>query len=399
MLFLSYFVLDIEDDEWPESLKDCSVQSTCADNLIFSELEQKKSYNCRQIYTVLRNISAILASVGAGFDIRMNKSFQQSVNSGLRNNVKANCSECPKTGVMYHTYHGTQIRYRPAMTFDIPVRFTECVAYCASGENVQSNRDVSVEEKRVLPVHATSNSKMKIFKTNVPENNFLLDSHSPCKLSSEVSACNSSLALISLSPSTDHAFVEFQRQLSDVSSATTPQSTPHHQSRHFEEVTGHQRSPSVISGCSAAEAFNQPPSARYLYDMSDDDGLRCQAGIPSPICPPPIQRRSTSRERYASAERPATLDIIARPRPHAGTVKFASPGRFTAATQVSSGLKRSITPLDVCSENSVNNCSLACDNLLSPHPVFARSRNILDVDIEGQKADETKPLSACSFES
>jgi len=381
--------------------------------------------------SIVYNIGAMLASIAAGFDIRISGTAalhphlaestdkqsvvldQLAVDSST--NGRNEFQFTSPSSAPHHTYHGYQTRYRPTVNFDIPIRFTESVTYdTASGmsSSFHDTRTTPSSDNRTTPSADSrrttpSLSGASFFSTSSGGGN-----QSPHKLSVEDTTSNADLALISLSPSTDRAFVEFQRQLSDVSSATfdaspwtTPQSTPQRHCIRFEDGVrpspstaaplGHHRSPSVTSGCSAADGS----VARYAHDCDNDAGLRCQTGIPSPICPPPAPRRSTSQERHGSAERPVTLDIIPRPRPHASILKYASPVHVSSAVHASPRPKITPTP-EVSSEDNV---TVGLQSLVQSPPITATAsprlyidhrKNLLDIDVEGQKADGTKPLPA-----
>jgi hypothetical protein len=95
-----------------------------------------------------------------------------------------------------------------------------------------------------------------------------------------------------------------------------------------------------------------------------------------------------------------TLDIIPRPRPHAGILKYASPVHVSAVTHASPRPKVTPTPLEVTSEDSIN---MSIQSSIQSPPVTATAsprlfidhrKNLLDIDVEGQKADGTKPLPA-----
>lgn len=428
---------DYEDDEWPENLGESKLRATSSATPIHMANDSdtlKRTAAHKRIDNVLYNIGAILASIAAGFDIRLSGTVAlhphltesgdklSAIPSAIDNiavdsvsNGRNDLQFTSSSGALHHTYHGCQTRYRPTVNFDIPIRFTESVSYdpvvinsfhdTRTTPSSDNRTTPSADSRRTTP----SLSGASFFSTGSGGGN----NQSPRKLSVEDTTSNADLALISLSPSTDRAFVEFQRQLSDVSSATfdaspwtTPQSTPQRHCIRFEDgvrpspsttvPVGHHRSPSVTSGCSAADGSVQ----RLGCDGDSEAGLRCQTGIPSPICPPPAPRRSTSQERHGSAERPVTLDIIPRPRPHAGILKYASPVHVSAVTHASPRPKVTPTPLEVTSEDGIN---IGIHSFIQSPPVTANAsprlyidhrKNLLDIDVEGQKADGTKPLPA-----
>ena len=401
----------------------------------------------RRTDTVFYNMAAMLAGVAAGFDIRISNTTS-AVHPSLQQPVRRTPTAQPRrrptglqqlgarlsahlemddhlegfqftspTGAPHNTYHGYQTRYRPSVNFDVPMRFTES-GYESYPTASDGNRTTPSSDNRTTP-----SADSRRTTPSVSGASFSIGSQSPHKSSIDETNDND-LVLISLSPSTDKAFVEYQRQLSDTSSVfetpwTTPKSTPQRSTpqRHgvkFEDEvcydngeTGvvHQdpststshRSPSLTSGC--LSAVGHDGASRHTSD-NHPDSSRCHAGIPNPICPPP-PRRSSSQERHiqlhGTAERPVTLDIIPRPRPHAGILKRASP--VHVASHGSPRGKVMPTPLETIPARTEEPSHLlarsATPSGCSPLVVGTQyTTTLLDIDVEGQKADGTKPLPA-----
>ena len=269
------------------------------------------------------------------------------------------------TGYPHNTYHGTQTKYRPSVNFDVPMRFAEAVDPYRAPLN---------------DTHTTPSTTGSV---------------SPRK-SSRSSDCDD-MALISLSPSQDKAFTEYQRQLSDTSSSvfetpkTTPKTTPQRYSVKFEDGIrqspsySHRRSPSNTSSIS-----NPFHDARNFTSPTDGD-------IPV-IKPPPRRQNSSSSDVtvHGTPERPVTLDIIPRPRPHASILKRTSPVHI--ASRGSPGRSRiTPTPSDSISTGADDASYVSARSAPSPGstpPHIEHMKTLLDIDVEGQKQDGTAPLPA-----
>ena len=382
---------------------------------------------------MLYNMSAVLASVALGFDIRISNSTaihprahavsevegdedeeatppvrrSQDAFVGQRrdayfaavrdsfiepdpNYTDRDFQVTSPSGVQHNTYHGHQTRYRPSVNFDIPIRFTDSSEgyYTADSHTTPSsdNRTTPSADSRTTP--------------SMSGTSFSGGSPSPRKSSAEI---EQDLALISLSPSQDKAFVEYQRQLSDTSSVfetpkTTPKTTPQRHSVKFEEGAhhspspySHRRSPSESSNSHEHGPRGQEHMSRY-----DRDHNPSKTQIPNAIRPPP-PRRQSSHERTAqgSAERPVTLDIIPRPRPHASILKKTSPAHMANRSPARGGVTP--TPSDSISAGGDDASFVSARSGTSPGstpPHIEHQRTLLDIDMEGQSLDSTKPLPA-----
>lgn len=434
---------DYEEDEWPDFPGETKSRLGIYNGNALEASGFGRILN-RRSDSVFYNMAVVLAAVAAGFDIRLcnttgvhprclpaadedtgslrrdSTSSTSSAYIGQRRDAyfsavrdsfiepaDANYQDYTFTatsGYPHNTYHGIQTRYRPSVNFDVPIRFTE------SSDPLRQHND-----SQTTPSGSISPRK-----------------------SSRSSDTELDMALISLSPSQDKQF--YQRQLSDTSSSvfetptSTPKTTPHHYSVKFEDSLrqspssySHRRSPSNTSSTSIPSHDN-----RYDYETNM-------------IRPPPRHPNSTETH-HGTPERPVTLDIIPRPRPHTSLLRKASPqhianSRSSPRTRVtptpsdttSIGGRSRITPTP--SDSGVglprsrftptpSDCSIGYGrSRVTPTPsdslsaggddasyVSAASRHstsgspgstpphiehqktLLDIDMDGQSSDATQPL-------
>jgi len=407
-----YCFVDYEDDEWPEDLGDsglavgsrlASAPVSCSASFATSETNIKRLNMLKRTEAIICNIGAMLAGVAVGFDVRTNVSSSMATPNSADSlpaakfcHVTEGSKDRNVAVGQHHTYHGCHTRYRPTVNFNLPIRFTESYNdYC-------SNRDSFMTPSS--DHHTTSSADSRRTTPSLSGRSFF-SADSSCqsppsnKQSVADSASYADLALISLSPSTDEAFVECQRQFCDVgwSVADTVSWTSKSVAKCYavkcEDTACVQTpaasgsnygSPAVSSYCLASDAVAAPCSA----ETDSDIGSQCLAGIPNPLCPPPAARRPVSHEQHGLAERPVTLDIIPRPRPLPGILKNVSPIHVTPY----SSPRSRVTP---SSDSSAGHTQ-------SPHHIVNQHRlslsadhrkTLLDIDAEGQTADSTKPLS------
>lgn len=424
--FFHSLCTDYEEDEWPEVPGLAKYRTTPRTNGSATETSTLKRFAVRKKSDqCLYNMAALLASVGAGFDIRVSNSSGVHPHLSTANNEEMDEESTPvhrssKPDVFvgqrrdaylaavrdsfieplddetspefmlspppyaHHTYHGVQTKFRPSVNFDnIPIRFTESYdCYTSDGQPTPSS------DNRTTPSADSSQPSGATSFSGSLSPRLYPDSAND-------------LALISLSPSTDEAFHVYQRQMSDSSSVfetpkTTPKTTPSHHSVKFEDnvrgAYGHRRSPSNTSASSiptpsplSAAAAQQQMAlsdlnvARHASD-SDYDHTPRGRGL-APIKPPPT-RRQHSHER-ATAERPVTLDIIPRPRPVAGILKKTSSPQHLASH--ASPVRR-VDPDEGLARSS------ASPGSTPPH--IEHHKTLLDIDMEGQREDSTRPLPA-----
>lgn len=457
------FLADYEDDEWPDLTGDGrGHHGSPFFNGSATELGGtfRRFPFRRRRDTVLYNMAVILAAVATGFDIRLCNTtgrhprmiLDGGDDMGSVQSIHSHCSSLhdspaldrlgskrdslastdshpsnrdayyaavrdnfiePETeyqgfhysstpGFPHNTFHGIQTRFRPSVNFEVPLRFTEAVDW---------GRD-----PHVTP--STTDSGMSPHKSS---------------RSSDIE----DMALISLSPSQDKAFIEYQRQMSDTSSSmyetpkTTPKTTPQRYNVKFEEgihnspssSLSHQRSPSNTSSSSV-------PSHDYAAKYSSGYDSDPHSQGTQTIKPPPTRRQNSSEvQQHATPERPYTLDIISRPRPHPKSLKMSpvhmgnnsSPrSRITPtpSDSISAGDESSSyasarssniyinsrssprsritpTPSDSLSAGGDDASYLSARSAPSPGstpPHIDHQKTLLDIDVEGQDKDITTPL-------
>lgn len=412
--------VDYEDDEWPEDLgksasgvtagsrlASAAVSGSAAVAASETDVQTVKRLNAlRRTEAVIANIGAMLAGIVVGFDVRSNvsKATPDSLDglsaAKFRLVTEDSRDLIPAVG-QRHTYHGCHTRYRPTVNFNLPIRYAE-----SSYDEYCSNRDCFMTPCSEQPTTSSADSRRTTPSLSARS---FFSAESSCqsptsrKQSVVDSTSSGDLALISLSPSTDEAFVEYQRQFFDTgwavidTSTWTPKSTPKCDGLNSENIAcvqttvtaanSHQ-SPTLSSYCLASDAIGAPCSS----DTDTDAGSQCPAGIPNALCPPPMLRRPLNHE-HVLAERPVTLDIIPRPRPLPGILKNVSPVHVTPYSSPRSrvtpssdgGTSHTQSPYHVV--NNQFRVSLSADH----------RKTLLDIDAEGQTADSTKPLSVTQF--
>ncbi len=412
---ISYDISDFEDDEWPDFPGDNKLAFHNGMEGSFRRVQQR-----RRSESVFYNMTVILAAVATGFDIRILNTTKthprcQGASDGSDEAMftpvhkRASTSSDSSTVISrdayflavrdqiiepepdyqdYHisstaeyphnTFHGIQTRYRPSVNFDVPIRFAETLD--STGHPMDT---------RTTPSTTGSVSPRK---------------------SSRSSDTDNDVALISLSPSQDKAFAEYQRQVSDTSSSvfetpkTTPKTTPQRYVqfedgiRHSPPSYSHRRSPSNTSSSSI-------PS--HSHSTTDYDNYEY-------VIKPPPPRRQNSNEPHGTPERPGTLNIIPRPRPVASILRKTSPvhqaicrgsprGRVTptpSSDNISRGSPRgrvTPTPSDSISAGGDDTSYMSARSGTSPGstpPHIEHSKTLLDIDVEGQHMDATQPLPA-----
>ena len=404
---LQHTFLDYEDDEWPEDLGDSGVVAASrlasapvsGSSAVETSVQTVKRLNTlKRTEAAICNIGAMLAGIVIGFDVQDNVLTSRMATPDSADSLSATkfrhvteSSKDHNVAVGQHnTYHGCHTRYRPTVNFNLPIRFAE-----SSYDDYCSNRDCYMTPSS--DHHTTSSADSRRTTPSLSGRSYF-SADSSCqsppsnKHSVADSASYADLALISLSPSTDEAFVEYQRHFSDTGWAVVDTSTwtPKCHTVKCEDVQttaaagSSYQSPTVSSYCLASDALAAPCSA----DTDSDAGSQCLAGIPSPLCPPPVSRRPISHEQHSLAERPVTLDIIPRPRPLPGILKNVSPIHVTpyssprsrVTPSSDSSTSRTQSPYHVVNQHRL---SLSADH----------RKTLLDIDAEGQTADSTKPLS------
>ena len=348
----------------------------------------KRSDSC------LYNMTMILAAVALGFDIRLlstknaqhpshaedcmrtptRKRDSHRSRDAFRSAVKDSFLQPAEVDVAFtnaggahNTFHGVQTRYRPSVNFDVPIRIVPDSETIRTGSSHSYGDHYS--DNLTTPSTTGSVSPYKSLSTY------------------------EELALISLSPSTDKAFMERQLSQSDTSSSVfetplaTPRTTPQRFVK-FEESM--QPSPSYSQHTSSHSQHRSPSSASYdvytrYISPDDDDGVSAHA-LPAP---PQTRRQSYHDLHYnhGTPERPVTLDIIPRPRPQP-ILKNISPMQVA-------GHRSCTTPTpseaSITGDDSYQSTRSAPSPGCTP-PKISHLRTLLDIDMEGQNADPTIPI-------
>ena len=358
------------------------------------------------------------------------------------------------SGFRHNTYHGATTRARPTVNFDVPMRFTETNLYDedASGACDQSVVTSSNDNRGATTTPGTDGgSVVSAMTPGTSSYSGASSSLSPSRAGTD--DYYHDMALISLSPSQDKQFI---RQFSDTSSSafetpssTTPKSTPsrldslnQNTSVRFDEDVNYSpsvRSPAVkfsdkvdfggrdqtmsspsihgggsdvssLTGSVDTPAPLPPPPSRRDSTPSHVTG---SGNAPAPLPPPPSRRDSTPNRHVATAERPVTLDIIARPRRSGGILKKPSPAHHSNVIYQS--VTRTTTtppppPTTVESENTGDagpfvSSSSSRSGIVPPgssssaepareqvREQVREQRTLLDIDVEGQRNDPTQPL-------
>ena len=394
-------VPDFEEDEWPETLGESKKTNIPSSNGSTSETGSLKRYTQRKrCDSVLYGMAVILTAVAVGYDIRTtaNKTAiypklegangedddeeeeddEESTSTPVRkrdshigqrrdayNQAVRDSFIEPEgdyssymyqysntTGNPHHTFHGIQQRYRPSIYNDLPIRFTE---------------DGSLQ----YPSNPNTPSPRK---------------------SSRSSTSDNEAASLSLTPHHDRS--TYSRQTSDNSSVfetprTTPKTTPQRQYVKFEDSVNkpnitpqHRRSPSNTSSSSN-------PSYEITERPSELDGDYYYRPSSHRSRPPPVPPRRQNSQEANLVERPGTLELS--PRPRQGILKYPSPSH--------SGVGRSSpwgwTPDSTITTASDDTSYMSARSRLSPGstpPHIEHQKTLLDIDVEGQDRDSTRPI-------
>lgn len=365
----------------------------------------KRLSTLKRTEAVICNVGAMLAGIVVGFDVRTNVASPRAATPDSRAESLAAAKfrlfaegsrDVAAPVGQHHTYHGCPARCRPTVNFDLPIRYAEssCDDYCFVTPPSEPQTASSADSRRTTPSLSTRSFFSADSSCQSPPSN---------KHSVVDSESSGDLALISLSPSTDEAFVECQRQFYDTgwavvdTSTWTPRSMVKCRALDGDSTAGVQtslaagtscQSPTGSSYCLASDAVAAGPSADCDADAA---GSQCPAGIPNALCPPPVSRRPPPSHEPPGglAERPVTLDIIPRPRPLPGILKNVSPIHVTG-TPYSSPRSR-VTPSSDGSTSRTQSPYHAVNSRMSLSADHRKT--LLDIDAEGQTADSTKPLS------
>ena len=433
-------VSDYGEDEWPESLDEPVPPRSPRSNipcyngaLSASESGSLKRFAVRKRSDmVLYNMAVILAAVATGFDIRISNT--SAIHPRLHNvDEDANIKPDKETfigqrrdaylaavrdsfiepenyehyqtttspGYPHHTYHGYQTRYRPPVNFDMPITFQqESAGNTSAVDSSGSSKDDEMSGKD----RALDASPARRPSSDVDEQSWPM-----------------------FTPPSD----VYQRQTSDTGSSCsaafetprgTPKTTPQRQYVKFLEHDGraqavapptHRRTPSNTStssagGVNSSCSSSHEPTATTASTTSTNTTTTTSGGgksdydyssdyrLPSPHPPLPPRRLPPTSE--PPPERPGTLDINPlpglRPRPPGGILKYSSPGHMPPAKHSSPKVTTPTTSDSGITQDDFSFVSVrsrASPGSTPPH--IATYRTLLDIDVEGQSDDSTKPLS------
>lgn len=362
---------------------------------------------------VLYKMAAIVAGVGAGFDLRISNTSAihpvlqtkaQHERSMVHNTVVNSSRDAyyaavkdsflqadynredyevvsPSGASIHNTYHGKVNRYRPNVNFQIPLMFTEAADSSVYNGRIQS-ADMQVTPS--LDRRTPSLSGMSAGSLSPA----IADDNSHTVADRRLSQDRSGLP---------------QQHSENSSMFDTPRTTPRMPQRQgvkFEEtesgsVMGHRRTPSNSSVSSSALDSTRSPS-------------QDQPATPT-IRPPPTNKRCVHNPSGNSIcmspdclqgeqrgiERPVTLSFRPRPRPQpAGILKKSSPNQ--TATSISPQTNHTMpTPPDTVSSGGDDMSYLSTHSASTPDTgIQDIRRTLLDMDAIGQREDPTKPLPA-----
>lgn len=412
------FCVDYEEDEWPSDLGEPKRSIPPSNGSTALPATGLKRFATRKnTDTQLYKMAVTLAAVAVGFDIRISNTT--AIHPQLHNSEDDTRTVVPSqrkkgefigkrrdayfaavrdsfiepelnfstaSGYNHNTYHGNGVRSRPSVNFNAPMRFTE-----SKFEGLNDHTTPSSDVTGTTPGSAYSASSAY--------------SSSPSPLKSLHSDDGNDLALISLSPSQDRTFIE--RQMSDTSSSvfetpkSTPKTTPQRYNVTFEDDDAW-RSPSKSTRRYSPSSNSSTPSHNYNSGTTTQphvDGSDRSTCSPV-ICPPPPRRHEQGESNnlhHSTAERPVTLDIIPRPRPNPSILKKMSVSpAHTAVTSTTTHSHVTPTPSDISSSGDqasfMSSYSVMSPGSTPPH--VRHQTTLLDIDVDGQWQDSTKPLPA-----
>ncbi|KAL5008956.1 hypothetical protein ScPMuIL_014537 [Solemya velum] len=349
-----------EEDSWPTDLMTPADKSRHIPQVYSNSGETRQRFSSRKkTESSLYHMAAMLAGVGSGFDIRISNSTaihpnihppesdrQKKRDSYIGIRRDAYCAAVRDSfiepevdlknynhGPRHHTYHGQQSRNRPSIAnmdhLQIPIQFKE--------QNDDSNNSTH-----------TSSTLLSQHRTPVGEQHD---------------------ALISFSPVNNSTFFGgLQRQISDgsTSESTASVSTVKRFSVTFEDE---QIKPDYLDR-------NYHPQKASTPNTSNTSS-------PSQAIVPP--RRSLNGD---TPERPNILDTGPRNRPVYTSI-LKNSNSSTPSTRDSP--RPWVTP----SENLDSTPYFSTRSRLSPGntpPHISHRKTLLDIDVEGQSKDETRPL-------
>ncbi|XP_060071962.1 mitogen-activated protein kinase kinase kinase 11-like [Ylistrum balloti] len=371
-----------------------------------SSLPDKKKTESKT-ESVLLNMAAMLVAVAAGFDIRStppapqnsredNRVVRRKRDSHIGNRRDAYMAAVrdsfiepdefsvyrftSTSGYPHNTYHGYNVRHRPSINMDVPIRFTE--------QNEQNSTTTST--------HTTST----------------ITSHSTPKRQSLYSDSDTS-TVISPSPYPEHrGHGMLQRQTSEGSNYDTPRTSKnsHRHSVTFEDdfkpdyIRDSKNNTSRHSPNSSGTGFGPPipppdfesrgtPSRSSLH-RSDYSSRQQESDAPPPI---PPRRRINTNGDVSVPERPSTLDVGPRHRPTLVRIPPLQQNNKKVAGSEASPVQvdKNEAMYRQQDGNSDTTPYYSTRSSLSPGhtpPHISHQTTLLDIDMDGQSQDITAPL-------
>lgn len=360
MLNLFFLFIDDEEDAWPTDLMNPADRSKHIPQSYSTNSDTKiRNSSRKKTESSLYHMAAMMAGVGSGFDIRISNSTaihpnshppsetdrQKKRDSYIGTRRDAYCAAVRDSfiepevdlkhynhtslaGPRHHTYHGQQSRNRPSI---------------ANMDHLQ----IPIQFKEQNDDNSTHTTSTLLSQQQTPTG-------------------EQQDALISFSPVNNSTFFGLQRQISDgsMSESTASVSTVKRFSVTFEDEI-------------------KPDYLDRNYHQQKTSTPNTSNTSPSQAIVPP--RRSLNGD---TPERPNILDTGPRARPVYSSI-LKNSNSSTPSTRESP--KPWVTP----SENPDSTPYYSTRSRLSPGntpPHISHRKTLLDIDVEGQSKDETRPL-------
>ncbi|KAG8189937.1 hypothetical protein JTE90_009078 [Oedothorax gibbosus] len=366
-----------------------------------SSSSKRSSLSRKFMGSIMGNMSAILASVAAGFDIRTAKyaSLHPRLPPAWTDEVDDEDKWWPKetgppklgtdyefttsSGYPHNTYHGQTRHYRPSLNLDGASSQTK---YCDQPWNSNNTSVSPMPTPRKL---STTGSESEHFSSNF--DSFPIES-------------------LQETPSEDKTYPDWSYVQDTTTYAYDNPGSQISSSNEFAHVParssqrgkfGHRRTPSNVSNASNTSS-NINPS--FHSDEADDFEVTTTHLLKYSPNPPPTYHRRKSQDR--PPERPSTLDLPGigsrlPPLPKKSSLGRTSPKQWTAFSNCSSPSRTTPTdggtPSDESSgSTSASRVRFSIDETGGYVNRAARAdedKTLLDLPVDGQSQDGTIPLS------
>ncbi|KAK7103858.1 hypothetical protein V1264_018670 [Littorina saxatilis] len=383
-----------DDETLPESLEEGGYPTAKSRSIPNTQVTTSPNWDGtkrKRHESALMRMTAILAAVGAGFDIRLSNTVAMHPNlhssegeeKGKKRDsfifnrrdaylgaVRDNFIEPENDFQSYqyatphgywHTYHGVSTRHRPSLHIDGGPSGT--TFYLASPDQTE-------EQAQGFNPRTTSHRS---------------------------SYADSESSVISGGTPTSEQTVIYKRQISDSSTYETPTSSstvsppyrpsqnPHRRSVTFEDEFNPQ---DYKSGSTAYPSHRQSPN-----NTSSGDGQEAWYQYGGKYPPPNVPARRRAGD--STPQRPTTLDVGQQGPIHLKYPSQSPYGRAPASASTANPGTASRTPVDTPTGNQDNTPYCSTRSHLSPGntpPHIVHQRTLLDIDVEGQRQDATQPL-------